>query len=90
MDKLADVPTRALNSFEESALPQLATQQDIVVHQSLNKIEMLGALRAGATCIECHEAPRGKLLGAFSYELEPLATTKERSPPTGPTLHASN
>lgn len=72
MDKLADVSTRALTSFEQTALPQLTKQRDTVVNQSHNRIEMLGALRAGKTCLECHEAPRGKLLGAFSYELAPL------------------
>ena len=72
MDKLAEVPTRALNSFEQAALPKLATQQDAVVNQAINKIEMLGALRAGNMCLECHQGPRGKLLGAFSYELVPI------------------
>jgi hypothetical protein len=72
MDKLAEVPTRELNSFELAALPKLATQQDAVVNPGINRIEMLGALRAGNTCLECHQGPRGKLLGAFSYELVPI------------------
>jgi hypothetical protein len=72
MDKLADVPNRPLNAFEQSALPQLATQQDVVVSQQPDRIEMLGALRAGSTCLECHHGDRGKLLGAFSYSLTPL------------------
>jgi hypothetical protein len=76
MDKLADVPNRPLNKFEQSALPQLAVQQDVVVNQLPDRIEMLGALRAGETCLECHHGDRGKLLGAFSYELVPIQITK--------------
>jgi hypothetical protein len=72
MDKLADVPNRPLNAFEQSALPQLVTQQDAVVDQKPDRIEMLGALRAGEKCLECHRGARGKLLGAFSYSLTPL------------------
>jgi hypothetical protein len=75
MDKLAEIPTRAINSFEEAALNKLATEQDTVVNQSLNRIEMLGALRAGNTCLECHHGRRGKLLGAFSYELAPIKSS---------------
>jgi hypothetical protein len=73
MDKLADVPNRPLNTFEQSALPQLDTQQDVVVNRQPDRIEMFGALRAGKTCLECHHGDRGKLLGAFSYELVPLS-----------------
>ncbi len=75
MDKLADVPNRPLNAFEQGALPQLATQQDVVVNQTSDRIEMLGALRAGNKCLECHQGERGKLLGAFSYSLTPLPAT---------------
>jgi hypothetical protein len=73
MDKLAEVPTRPLNRFEQTALPQLTTQENVVVDQQSEHIQMLGALRAGKSCLECHEVDRGKLLGAFSYEFVPLA-----------------
>jgi hypothetical protein len=76
MDQLADIPSRQLNSFEQSALPQLTTQKNVVVNDQHEQIEMLGALRAGTTCLECHHGNRGKLLGAFSYTLVPLATTQ--------------
>jgi hypothetical protein len=33
---------------------------------------MLGAVRAGNDCLQCHNGPRGKLLGAFSYEFRGL------------------
>jgi len=76
MDKLADVPTRSLNSFEEKALPQLVAQKDVVTDQQPNHIQMLGSLRAGKTCLECHSGERGKLLGAFTYELVPIPDGK--------------
>jgi hypothetical protein len=69
MDQLAGVPHRALNDFEASALAQLETQKDIVVGDETNRLLMLGAVRAGKTCLECHDGPRGTLLGAFSYEI---------------------
>jgi hypothetical protein len=31
---------------------------------------MVGAIRAVMQCIECHDAERGALIGAFSYMLE--------------------
>ena len=72
MEKLASTPHRELNDFEKAALPQLQSQEDIVVEQQPDRIQMLGALRAGKTCLECHHGDRGRLLGAFSYELTPL------------------
>lgn len=72
MDQIADTPHRALNNFESVSLPKLNSQEDIVVDQTPNRIQMLGALRAGNTCLECHQGQRGKLLGAFSYELTPI------------------
>ena len=43
---------------------------------------MLGAIRAVKQCQECHEVKRGKLLGAFSYELfRDPATPVEKVPP---------
>jgi len=77
MDQLTDVPTRALNTFEATALPQLTTQEDIVVKYQPGQIEMLGALRAGKTCLECHRGERGKLLGAFSYTLVAVPSSRD-------------
>jgi hypothetical protein len=76
MDQLDDVPHRALSDFEKAALGALRTQQDVVINQQTNRILMLGAVRASTTCLECHEAPRGKLLGAFSYELVRITGNK--------------
>ena len=80
MDELADTDTRPLDAFEAASLPQLETRKDLVVESRTNRIRMLGSLRAGTTCLKCHRVPRGKLLGAFSYQLDrkrPLRRTVE-------------
>ena len=69
MEELSDVPTRPLNSFEQAALERLHKGMDVINKASLNKIEMIGSLRASKQCMQCHDVQRGALLGAFSYEL---------------------
>ncbi len=65
------IPTRELHPFEAAALPQLVTERELVIDDSQDpgRIRMLGALRAGTDCLQCHSARRGELLGAFSYQL---------------------
>lgn len=70
MDELADAPTRPLDAFEAQGLPQLRTARDTVVDDGPNTVRMLGAIRAGKTCLQCHNVARGELLGAFSYVLK--------------------
>ena len=72
MDQLGEVPTRSLSDFEKGALPKLVSEEDLVIEQQAARIQMLGSVRAGKSCLECHEGDRGKLLGAFSYELTPI------------------
>lgn len=69
MDELETAPTRELNKFEANSLPHLYEGEDIVTDAHLNRIRMLGSLRASKNCLECHGVERGDLLGAFSYEL---------------------
>jgi hypothetical protein len=69
MEELKDAPTRPLEPFEARSLPQLRTARDTVVEEAPNTVRMLGAVRAGKTCLECHSVKRGELLGAFSYVL---------------------
>lgn len=68
MNELQSLPHRALNEFEAAALPKLATSKDTVIEEIAGGAKMLGAIRAGNDCLQCHHGPRGKLLGAFSYE----------------------
>ena len=77
MDQISQAPHRELNRYEQGALPHLISEQDVVVDTHQERIQMLGALRAGNTCLECHEGQFGKLLGAFSYELLPLPPAEE-------------
>jgi hypothetical protein len=88
MAELKDSPTRALNDFEASAIPQLLEKQEIVARATTNRIEMVGAIRASKQCTECHDVPRGTLLGAFSYTLvrDPLisAAVDEKAGRPGP------
>jgi hypothetical protein len=75
MDQLAEVPHRALDDFERGALPQLRFEKDIVTEIASERIKMLGSIRAGNDCLQCHGGERGQLLGAFSYELTPTAAS---------------
>jgi hypothetical protein len=71
MDELQDAPTRPLDDFERRALDRLRTEEDLVIDDTVNRIRMVGSLRAGKDCLQCHSVQRGELLGAFSYELLP-------------------
>jgi hypothetical protein len=80
MDQLSgnDVPTRELDEFELRALQKLRTQEDVVIESYEDTTKMLGSLRAGQQCLECHSVQRGELLGAFSYVLREGARGEER------------
>ena len=69
MDELEGVPHRPLSEFESEALTKLWFEQNVVIREAEGSIEMLGALRADSNCLQCHSGNRGRLLGAFSYEL---------------------
>jgi hypothetical protein len=77
MTELAGSKVRDLSEFEEQALKTLRGGDELVATATLNRIQMLGAIRASKQCLECHEVQRGDLLGAFSYELR-------RDPPVKP------
>ncbi len=69
IEELKTADTRLLDDFETRALSQLRTNEDVVIEESDGVVRMVGALRAGNQCIQCHAARRGELIGAFSYEL---------------------
>lgn len=69
MKELKGAKTRELNAFETSALEKLAAGEELESRATPNQIVMLGAVRASNTCTQCHNVPRGALLGAFSYDL---------------------
>jgi len=61
--------SRTLTAFEERALTDFRKGRDIAVDASEYGPEAcVGAVRAKATCVECHDGAKvGDLLGAFSY-----------------------
>jgi hypothetical protein len=78
MDRLSDVQVRSLTAFEQRALRELDAGEDIVNQPALNRVEMLGAIRAAQQCLKCHQVERGDLLGAFSYVLERIQPIREQ------------
>jgi len=69
MEDLRDAEVRPLNDFETPSLKKLIDGEDVAVSASLNRIQMLGLLRATKECQQCHSVEHGALLGVFSYEL---------------------
>ncbi|MEX2141427.1 MAG: hypothetical protein WD894_19330 [Pirellulales bacterium] len=77
MTELNQTRIRELSDFERKALQTLQSGDELAAEATLNRIHMLGAVRATRQCLDCHTAERGGLLGAFSYELR-------RDPPVKP------
>jgi hypothetical protein len=69
MDELRDARTRPLDVFETGALAALRRGEDLVTQATEACLRLLGSLRAAKQCLDCHDARRGDLLGAFSYRL---------------------
>ncbi|HEX3659580.1 MAG TPA: hypothetical protein VHV55_27580 [Pirellulales bacterium] len=78
LDELGQLATRTLDDFETAALGRLRTSEDVVIAEEPGRIRMLGSLRAGKNCLQCHAVERGELLGALTYELVPI---KKPRPP---------
>jgi hypothetical protein len=71
LEELGDAALRELDDFERGALEQLRAARDVVSAEYASHIRLVGALRAGQSCLECHQVERGDLLGAFSYVIRP-------------------
>lgn len=69
MANLSKLRTRPLNPFEAVGLLRLEAGESIYVKEYQEHTLVLGALRNAKQCQACHEGERGKLLGAFSYDL---------------------
>jgi hypothetical protein len=80
MTDAKDAPTRPLIPFEDKALKALKEGDDIATESSGDRIRMMGSLRAGKQCLECHEVKHGDLLGAFSWELQRQTVDDNRLP----------
>ena len=71
---LATTAYRPLSDFENHAIERLETGTNYVFsgedHDPENPhATLVAALRASESCMECHDAKRGQLLGAFAYRL---------------------
>lgn len=69
MEELRNGATRRLDERETDFLRELQSGEDIVIDSRLNRIRMMGAVRAARRCLDCHEAQHGELLGAFVYDI---------------------
>lgn len=69
MANLDSTNTVPLDDFESRSLEKLYAGDHIQIEPHLNEIRMLGAIRCSKTCLDCHDAKRGELLGAFTYTL---------------------
>lgn len=70
MTELERMPTRPLTEFETRTLQALVRGEDLIVEARGNQIRMIGSLRAEKRCVGCHGGEVGRLLGAFSYDLQ--------------------
>jgi len=63
--------TRTLTEFEQEGLAKLLKGQTYVGNSKAEQLELVGAIRAGKSCLSCHHVSEGELLGAFTYHLRP-------------------
>lgn len=77
----ATAPTRALDDFESRALNKLIAGESIYSERVNGNVQMLGGLLNAESCQACHHGPANQLLGAFSYELQPVRGGVEHRPP---------
>ncbi len=69
MADLRGAPTRPLDAFESAGLAAVRAGKDLHTAQAGGRVRMVGALRNGRRCVQCHGGDEGDLLGAFSYSL---------------------
>ncbi len=85
-EKLSSTITRPLNHIEAAAIETLRNQaQDYVINRPKGdgdltwfKTQVIVPIIARESCLKCHDAKVGDLLGAFSYE----TTEQSKLPPS--------
>lgn len=73
-----------VGNAEVDAIAKLKDGMTVVLAGNEGHREMIGAIRATASCTQCHDVTEGTLLGAFKYPLEPepiLQTARPKAPP---------
>lgn len=76
-ENASDVPTRALTTFESTALKKALVSREPVIAQKGRRIDMVAPILAQASCLRCHDAEEREPLGAFTYVIEPNPATAE-------------
>jgi hypothetical protein len=70
-DSYKQAQTRSLSEFEQAALKKIRKGRQFVYNGDAIQPQFMGAIRAQASCLACHNAKVGDLLGSFAYSLEP-------------------
>ena len=78
--KILSPYTRNITSFESRALKQLQAGRDLAINYTATPPQIVGAVRAQASCLKCHDVAKGDLLGAFTYALEEIYFIQPPSP----------
>jgi hypothetical protein len=72
--------TRSLSEFERQALAKLRSGRQFIYNGDSERPQFVGALRAKASCLACHDVKQGELLGGFAYELNPAPALPQLIP----------
>jgi hypothetical protein len=70
---LQESARRPLREPELAAINNLVAGEETVVNERSTPPLLIGAVRASSQCLKCHEGPAGRMLGAFSYSLQPIS-----------------
>ena len=72
-DAKPSLAKRAADLFEAYAIQQLKKGDALVRWERPEFMRAVGAVRAEATCLKCHEVKQGDLLGAFTYQFAKIS-----------------
>ena len=72
MRSISKADRRGLHAFEADAVAQLKAGKDAVMEVDHGLPVVIGAVRAGDECVNCHQVKKGDMLGAFVYPLIPV------------------
>ena len=74
-DQLKNYEARTLTDSELESVERLEAGESLTwdFQQDRSEVTLVGALRAEESCIACHQASEGELLGAFVYSMQQVA-----------------
>lgn len=67
--KVPTASSTTLSGFEQRALEQFQSHpvDDVVISETDDELQVVGALRVERRCLRCHTVERGELLGGLTY-----------------------